>query len=193
MDASMWTEMLRVGPPVLEKVLRPIIVYLFLVVALRFAGKRELAQLTPLDLVVLLMLSNTVQNAIIGEDHSLVGGMIGAVALLVVNAMMARALFAHPQLTRVVEGEPTVLIERGRVDEAALQRERMTREELEEAARRNGIAVLADVERAVLEAGGSVSLIARAQPEAMHEDLVRRLDGIARDITAIRAALGGGR
>ena len=88
----------RVGPPVLEKVLRPIIVYLFLVVALRFAGKRELAQLTPLDLVVLLMLSNTVQNAIIGEDHSLVGGMIGAMALLVVNAMMARALFAHPKL-----------------------------------------------------------------------------------------------
>jgi uncharacterized membrane protein YcaP (DUF421 family) len=193
MDSRMWTDMFALGLPVMEKVLRPIIVYLFLVVSLRLAGKRELAQLTPFDLVVLLMLSNTVQNAIIGEDTSLIGGLIGAVALLAVNAALARLVFAHPGLARVVEGQPVVVIDHGRVDEAALRRERMTRDELEEAARRNGFATLAGVERAVLEAGGNVSLIARAEPDAAHEDLVRRLDLIGRDVAAIRAALGTGR
>ena len=193
MDSRMWTDMFALGLPVMEKVLRPIIVYVFLVVGLRLAGKRELAQLTPFDLVVLLTLSNTVQNAIIGEDSSLVGGLVGAVTLLAVNALMARLLFAHPGLVRVVEGEPTVLIERGRLDEAALRREQMTVKDLEEAARRQGLATLDGVERAVLEASGTVSFIERPQPDALHEELVRRLDAIGRDVAALRAAIGTGR
>src|SRR5881397_1539984 len=98
--------------PVAEKILRPIIVYAFLIVALRLAGKRELAQLNPFDLVVLLTLSNTVQNAIIGEDNSVTGGLIGATTLLAINYVVVRFLYSHEKLDRLVEGEPDVLVER---------------------------------------------------------------------------------
>src|SRR5207244_4167419 len=88
--------------PVLEKILRPVIVYFFLVIGLRLAGKRELAQLNPFDLVVLLTLSNTVQNAIIGEDNSVTGGIIGATALLVVNYLVVRFLYGHKRLDQIM-------------------------------------------------------------------------------------------
>src|SRR6266487_1157253 len=99
--------------PVLEKILRPIAVYLFLVLMLRIFGKRELAQLNPFDLVVLLSLSNTVQNAIIGDDNSLLGGVIGASSLLVTNYLVVRFLFRHRRLDQIIEGSPTKLIEKG--------------------------------------------------------------------------------
>jgi uncharacterized membrane protein YcaP (DUF421 family) len=105
-----WSAMFHLGPPVLEKVLRPILVYLFLVILLRIFGKRELAQLNPFDLVVLLCLSNTVQNAIIGEDNSVTGGLIGAVALCGINYAVIRFLFRHRRLDQIIEGKPTVLI-----------------------------------------------------------------------------------
>src|SRR5271157_663484 len=112
---KMWGDIFVVGAPVVEKVLRPVLVYVFLVVALRVFGKRELAQLNPFDLVVLLSLSNTVQNAIIGNDNSLSGGLIGAFALLVVNYTVVRFLFRHRRLDELFEGKPTVLIRHGRV------------------------------------------------------------------------------
>src|SRR5512132_1763681 len=100
----MWTDMFVLTLPWLEKILRPILVYLFLVVSLRLAGKRELAQLNPFDLVVLLTLSNTVQNAIIGNDNSVTGGIVGATTLLVVNYVVVRFLYSHEKLDRMVEG-----------------------------------------------------------------------------------------
>src|SRR5438046_5351576 len=106
-------DMFFLGLPVAEKVLRPILVYLFLIVGLRLAGKRELAQLNPFDLVVLLTISNTVQNAIIGEDNSVTGGMLGAATLLVVNLFVVRFLYGHARLDRLVDGDPDVLIENG--------------------------------------------------------------------------------
>src|SRR5512132_2906554 len=112
----MWTDMFVLGVPLLEKILRPVIVYLFLVVALRLAGKRELAQLNPFDLVVLLTLSNTVQNAIIGEDNTVTGGVIGAATLLVVNYAVVRFLYGHEKIDRWIEGDATVLIEDGELD-----------------------------------------------------------------------------
>src|SRR5438093_6906911 len=93
--------------PIAEKVVRPILVYLALVVLLRIFGKRELAQLNPFDLVVLLSLSNTVQNAIIGNDNSVTGGIIGAIALLATNYLVVRFLFKHRRLDQIVEGKPT--------------------------------------------------------------------------------------
>jgi uncharacterized membrane protein YcaP (DUF421 family) len=87
MQMPLFHDMFTLGLPVAEKILRPILVYGFLIVGLRLAGKRELAQLNPLDLVVLLTLSNTVQNAIIGDDNSVTGGIIGAATLLIVNYM----------------------------------------------------------------------------------------------------------
>ena len=105
MDPKVWQDMFALTLPVLEKILRPIIVYVFLVVGLRLAGKRELAQLNPFDLVVLLTLSNTVQNAIIGEDNSVSGGLIGATTLLAVNFVVVRFLYSHERLERVVAGD----------------------------------------------------------------------------------------
>src|ERR1700744_3630254 len=109
--------------PWLEKILRPIVVYLALVVLLRLFGKRELAQLNPFDLVVLLSLSNTVQNAIIGDDNSVSGGIIGAIALLAINWLLSRMLFKSPKITAVLEGEPTTLIRDGHVIEKAMKAE----------------------------------------------------------------------
>src|SRR3954453_23884969 len=98
---------------ILEKIIRPIVVYLFLIIGLRLAGKRELAQLNPFDLVVLLTLSNTVQNAIIGEDNSISGGVIGATTLLAVNYFVVRFLYGHEQLDRLIEGSCDELITDG--------------------------------------------------------------------------------
>src|ERR1035438_2177411 len=106
-SAKMWGDMFAVGVPIAEKILRPALVYVFLVVALRVFGKRELAQLNPFDLVVLLSLSNTVQNAIIGNDNSLSGGLIGALALLALNYLVVRFLFRHRRLDEILEGAPT--------------------------------------------------------------------------------------
>ena len=101
-STNMWTAIFALGAPVIEKILRPLIVYFFLVVALRVFGKRELAQLNPFDLVVLLSLSNTVQNAIIGDDNSVTGGLIGAFTLLAVNYLVVRFLFKHRRLDQML-------------------------------------------------------------------------------------------
>src|SRR5579859_4921932 len=97
-STSMWHDIFALGAPILEKILRPALVYFFLVLSLRVFGKRELAQLNPFDLVVLLSLSNTVQNAIIGNDNSLTGGLVGALALLAMNYLVVRFLFRHRRL-----------------------------------------------------------------------------------------------
>src|SRR4029078_3057423 len=116
-------DMFTLTVPLLEKVLRPGLVYLFLVVVLRLAGKRELAQLNTFDLIVLLTLSNTVQNAIIGNDNSVTGGVIGAATLLAVNHWVVRALYSHERIDRLVEGDADTLIEDGK-----LQRDRLKKE-----------------------------------------------------------------
>src|SRR5215475_3671980 len=98
-------DMFVLGTPLIEKIVRPVVVYAFLIVSLRLAGKRELAQLNPFDLVVLLTISNTVQNAIIGEDNTVTGGLIGAATLLFVNHAVVRFLYGHEKLDRLVEGD----------------------------------------------------------------------------------------
>src|SRR5512142_321654 len=119
----MWNDMFVVMLPIAEKVLRPVIVYLALVILLRIFGKRELAQLNPFDLVVLLSLSNTVQNAIIGNDNSITGGLIGAFTLLAANYLVVRYLFRHRRLDQLIEGKSTTLIDRGKVQHKNLAKE----------------------------------------------------------------------
>src|SRR5438045_9396874 len=123
MESKLLHDMFFLGVPVAEKLLRPVIVYFFLIAGLRLAGKRELAQLNPFDLVVLLTISNTVQNAIIGEDNSVTGGLIGAATLLIVNHFVVRFLYTHERLDRLVEGDCDVLIENGVVKMDRLQHE----------------------------------------------------------------------
>ena len=168
----------------MEKVLRTVIVYGFLVIGLRLAGKRELAQLNPFDLVVLLTLSNALQNAIIGNDNSLVGGLIGASVLLALNHLVVRFLYTHKKLDRLVEGDADLLIENGQLKKDRLKKELVTIEELEAAAHRQGFSSLDDVDRAILETGGTVSFFAKKpEPDVQrHQELLERLDQMSREI-----------
>jgi len=134
MPMTIVEHMFHLGLPIAEKILRPIVVYFFLIVGLRLAGKRELAQLNPFDLVVLLTLSNTVQNAIIGDDNSVTGGLIGAATLLALNYAVVRFLYGHDKLEQLVEGAPDVLIENGVIQPDRLRQELITLQELEAAA-----------------------------------------------------------
>jgi uncharacterized membrane protein YcaP (DUF421 family) len=188
LDSKILTDMFALGLPVLEKVLRSITVYVFLIVGLRLAGKRELAQLNPFDLLVMLTLSNAVQNAIIGDDNTVTGGIIGASALLAINWVVVRFLYRHQQVDRLVEGEPDVLVANGTINEPQLKREMITRPELEAAARRQGFASLDDVERAVLESGGGITFVGkRPKPEeARHDELLKRLDALFAEVAALR-------
>jgi len=191
---KIWADMFHLGLPVLEKVLRAAIVYVFLIFGLRLAGKRELAQLNPFDLVVLLTLSNTVQNAIIGDDNSLVGGLIGATALLVINYLVVRFVYRHERLERLIEGDPALLMDNGSICEDRLQRELITRTELESAAHRQGFTSLEDVDRAVLAPSGTISFVAkRPTPEvARHTEVLARIDTLRDELRALVARPAAG-
>lgn len=181
-------DMFRLAVPVAEKMLRPIIVYIFLVVLLRIFGKRELAQLNPFDLVVLLSLSNTVQNAIIGDDNSVTGGLIGAFTLLGVNYLVVRFLFKHRRLDQILEGTPTVLIENGRINVRGLGKELLTRPELLTVLHRQGFSRLEEVERCVLEPGGTFHIRGKepALPLRHHGELMGRLDQLSAQIAELK-------
>src|SRR5258708_4137022 len=138
-------DMFVVSLPIAEKIIRPILVYVALVILLRVFGKRELAQLNPFDLVVLLSLSNTVQNAIIGDDNSVTGGVIGAVTLLVTNYLVVRFLFKHRRLDQVLEGKPAMLIKDGHVRKSEMARELLTTAERQSVIRRQGFDGIHDV------------------------------------------------
>ena len=154
---------------------------------LRVFGKRELAQLNPFDLVVLLSLSNTVQNAIIGDDNSVSGGIIGAVSLLVTNYLVVRFLFKHRRLDEIIEGEPAVLMKNGVVNEKGLAKELINRTELLVIARRQGFDTLDDLEEIILEPGGAFVMKAKKPTHDQHVD--SKLDELLREVAAIKASL----
>ena len=175
--------------PILEKLARPVIVYLVLVVLLRISGKRELAQLNPFDLVVLLSLSNTVQNAIIGDDNSVTGGIIGAFGLLAINWIVVRVLFRSQRLTRALEGRSTVLVEDGQVDQRAMQRESLTREELLSVVHKQGFEDFHQVRKCQIDPNGTfyVEAFDPSVDDKRHAELLSRLDELAREVSGLRA------
>jgi len=191
MHSKLLADMFALGLPVAEKILRPILVYAFLVIGLRLAGKRELAQLNPFDLVVLLTLSNTVQNAIIGDDNSVTGGIIGAATLLLVNYLVVRFLYRHEGLDRLVEGDETVLIENGKLLKRKLAKELLSREELVVAAHKQGFASLDEVDRATLDPSGAICFTGKkpAPEEWRHSELLSRFDQLTHEIAALRSRL----
>ncbi|MCC7021517.1 MAG: DUF421 domain-containing protein [Thermomicrobiales bacterium] len=156
--ADLLHDLLIPGIPVIEKVVRAVLVYVFLVVIIRVGGKRQLAELTPLDLVIALTLSNAVQNAIIGDDNSVTGGFIGGGVLVLVNYLTVRFLFQHPRANQLVQGEPLVLIEKGRPIVENLKKELITEDELLIACREQGAERIEDVEKAILEPDGKISV-----------------------------------
>ncbi len=185
---EIWKDMFVMSLPILEKILRPVIVYVFLVVMLRLSGKRELVQLNPFDLVVLLTLSNTVQNAIIGDDNSVSGGLLGATSLLAINYLVVRFLYNHRKLDQLVEGRADVLMEGGRVRTQHLKSELITMAQLEAAARKQGFSSLADVDQCILEPGGTLSFIGK-KPDAddkRHRELLERIDHLSEELALLR-------
>src|SRR5207249_4539827 len=185
---EIWKDMFVLAVPILEKILRPICVYLFLIVGLRLSGKRELVQLNPFDLVVLLTLSNTVQNAIIGEDNTVTGGIIGATSLLIVNYLVVRFLYKHRSLDQFVEGRSDVLIEDGKVKTQHLRKELITMAQLEAAARKQGFDSLSEVQQCVLEPGGTISFIGKKPDtdELRHQAMLKRMDELVAEIAKLR-------
>jgi uncharacterized membrane protein YcaP (DUF421 family) len=167
--------------PAGEKILRTVAVYLFLVIGFRIAGKRELGQFNSFDLVVLITIANAVQNAIIGAENTLTGGLIGAATLLAVNYLVVQLCYRFPRLDRLLEGREVVLYDRGGINQRACSRELITSEELMTVARRQGARSLREVERIVLERNGNVSVILKEDAT-----LVQILD----EIRALRGASG---
>jgi uncharacterized membrane protein YcaP (DUF421 family) len=188
MQMQMWHNMFVLVLPIGEKILRPIVVYAFLIVGLRLAGKRELAQLNPFDLVVLLTLSNTVQNAIIGDDNTITGGVIGASTLLFVNYALVRFLSRHEKLERLIEGEPDVLIENGRLTGDCREKNAISALELEAAAHKQGFTSLDEIDRAILDPNGSIAFFGKKpNPDtARHDEIMKRLEQITAQLSTLR-------
>jgi uncharacterized membrane protein YcaP (DUF421 family) len=153
--------MWNLAVPAWDIVLRTAVVYLFILLGLRLAGKRELGQMTVFDLVVLLLIANAVQNAMVGPDTSLLGGLLAAGLLLALNWVVAGMRLRWPRLRRVLEGSPTILVLRGKVITGHMRREGLDEETLEAAVREHGVADLSQVEVAVLEIDGSISVVPR--------------------------------
>jgi uncharacterized membrane protein YcaP (DUF421 family) len=175
-----------------EKIVRTAVVYFVLVLLIRAFGKRELAQLNPFDLVVLLLLSNSVQNAIIGSETTLAGGLFGAATLLVINYFVVRYLFRHRRLDQWLEGYPATLIENGRLQEKAMAKELLTTSELLTVAHRQGFASLNDIETCTLEPGGTFFIQGKTPPdsERQYRDLCARLDALSRQVAELKQAKG---
>ena len=153
----------------LEIVLRTATIYLVILIGVRLSGKREVGQMTPFDLTLLLLLSNAVQNAMTGPDTSLWGGVTAAVTLLVMNYFVAELSGANRRFRRFVQGSPTLLIHNGQLVAANLAREHVTQDEVERALREHGIASVKDVSLAVLEVDGSISALKYDDIAAGHQ------------------------
>jgi uncharacterized membrane protein YcaP (DUF421 family) len=185
---TVWNDMFVPGVPLFEKAIRTLVVYVAVLLGLKLAGKRELSQLNPFDLVVLLLLSNTVQNAIIGNDNSIVGGLFGAAVLLLTNHFLVRYLFKSGRLD-AVEGSPDMLVSNGKIMRDRLDEEMITVSELEAAARRQGIRSIADVEECRLETGGALTFVPRlpTPEDTQHNEVIGRLEDIERKLAMLVA------
>ncbi len=185
---TVWNDIFVPGVPLLEKTIRTLVVYGAVLIGLRLAGKRELSQLNPFDLVVLLLLSNTVQNAIIGNDNSVIGGLFGAAVLLLTNHFLVRYLFKSGRLD-AMEGSSDMLVSSGKIMHDRLNEELITIAELEAAARRQGIRSIADVEECRLETGGALTFVERipTPEDTKHNEVMERLEAIERQLETLAA------
>jgi uncharacterized membrane protein YcaP (DUF421 family) len=178
------TDLWHVQIPLLEKVIRTAAVYAGLAILLRVGGKRDLAQLNSFDLVVMLLLSNVVQNAVIGNDNSLTGGLLGAAILVFLNSLVVRAAGSSDRTLAVFEGTPTVLVNNGQYVAGALQREGLRKADVDLAIRRQGASDVGEVEEAVLEPGGSIIVRLRAEAQPATRQDVAALLGTLRELDA---------
>jgi uncharacterized membrane protein YcaP (DUF421 family) len=151
----MWTS----NPSLLEIAFRAAIIYVVVLLGLRLTGKREVGQMTPFDLVLLLLIANAVQNAMTGPDTSLTGGLVAAATLLAMNTLVTRVVWRSRTVRRLVGGTPTLLIHQGKILQEHLTKERISAEDLHQALREHGVNRVEDVSLAVLEIDGSISVL----------------------------------
>jgi uncharacterized membrane protein YcaP (DUF421 family) len=188
---ALWVNLLHLGASDLvvslaEKIIRPVAVYLLLVWALRKVGKRVLAQLNPFDLVVLLTLSNTVQNAIIGNDTSLLGGVIGAAALLAVNALLVRLYYRGPLKERITDKRDIYLIRDHQLQEDELRALHINLGELTTTAHERGFDDLSEVESAVLYPNGTIYMKGTSLDSARLEEILQQLQALKQEVAGLR-------
>ncbi len=145
--------------PSFELIVRVTVIYFVILVCIRLTGKREIGQMSPFDLVLLLLIASAVQGAMIGPDKSFLGGILAALTLFSLNAVIARITFKNLRFRRMIEGVPTLLVHNGEILKKNLKKENLSYQDLEEAFREHGIASVADVKVAVLEVDGSISVI----------------------------------
>jgi uncharacterized membrane protein YcaP (DUF421 family) len=188
-------DMFHLPLPLSEKILRPVIVYLFLIGFLRLFGKRELAQLNPFDLVVLLSLSNTVQNAIIGDDNSITGGIVGAFSLLAINWALMWLLYRTPKLTSALEGKPSTIIEGGVLNEREMKRQTLTHEDLISVLNRNGFNDIGAVDTCVLEPNGTFFVKGKTPSgdEIERGEMMAAIEQLADEVRSLRQQIEAGR
>lgn len=145
--------------PILEVVLRSVAVYLFILLAIRLFGKKELAQLSVIDLVFILLISNAVQNAMVGSDTSLLGGLVAALALFVTNFVFKKLLFKSQKMSELIQGKSILLVYEGNLLQENLKSAEITIEEIEAAAREHGVEQISQVKLAILEVDGNISIV----------------------------------
>jgi uncharacterized membrane protein YcaP (DUF421 family) len=134
-------------------------VYLFIVIAIRLFGKKELAQLSVVDLVFILLISNAVQNAMVGPDSTLSGGLVAASTLFVLNYIFKSLQYRYPRFSKVIQGDATMLIYKGKMIESHMKMAKITQEELMEAVREHGVETVTEVDLAIMEVDGSISVL----------------------------------
>ena len=184
------TDLLTPGVPLLEKTLRTLAVYVFLLVGLRLAGKREMSQINSFDLVVLLLLSNTVQNAIIGNDTSLTGGLLGAASLLAVNALLVRLYYRGPRLEHAMIEPDVLLIQDHKLREHELRKLHINVGELTARAHERGFDDLHEVETAVLYPNGTIYMRGESRDSVKLEQILRQIDALRQDVARARRGDG---
>ncbi|HEV8267263.1 MAG TPA: YetF domain-containing protein [Thermoanaerobaculia bacterium] len=159
--------MFNIAVPWWELILRGAVVYIFLIILIRITGKRQVGQLAPFDLVLLLVLSNAVQNAMNAGDNSLVGGLISATTLVLLNMVVGLLTYKNKRMEALIEGRPEVLIHNGKLFEDVMARAKLTHHELNSALRQAGCACVQEVHSAILENNGSITVT----PRSVHERL----------------------
>lgn len=186
-----WISIISPGVSVLEKFIRAFIIYFVLIIGLRLSGKRELAQLSPFDIIVLFLLSNTVQNSLIGNDDSLTGGIVGALALFIINYIVIRFIYDNNKVATVLEGTSDVLIENGVIIYENLKKELISLPELEMAAHKQGYGELDEIERAEIDPDGALTFIAKKwEPnEEYQKELLLKIEELSNEIKQLKSSI----
>ena len=187
-----WSVIITPGISILEKVFRAVVVYAFLILGLRIAGKRELSQLNPFDIVVLFLLSNTVQNSLIGNDNSLLGGIVGAAILFIINYIVVRFIYYNSKAENLLEGSKNILIEHGIIKKDKLKKELISIDELEMAAHRQGFESLDEIDKSEIDPDGAITFIPKKPTprEEHYEELLSRIEDLTREVKALKDKIG---